>query len=164
MRLSRLALFAGLVALTGFACEKKADTAAAETAIRAQDAAWNAAIVAKSDSAMAALYADNGTLMPPNEKKVTGTAAIRSFFAMLWPMSASLVITPTAITVAASGDMAIDVGTYVFSAAGMSETGKYFVHWHKIGNDWKIVDDMWNSDNPPMPMAATPADSSAKKM
>lgn len=159
MRLTRLTLFAATLALTGFACQKKADTAAEETAIRAQDAAWNAAIVAKNDSAMAALYADNGTLMPPNEKNVTGTAAIRSFFAMLWPMNASLVITPTAITVAASGDMATDAGTYLFTAGGQSETGKYLVHWHKIGTDWKIVDDMWNSDNPPMPM---PADTTAK--
>jgi ketosteroid isomerase-like protein len=162
MRLSRLTLFAATLALTGFACQKKADTAAEETAIRAQDTAWNAAVAAKSDSAVAAIYADNGTLMPPNEKIVTGTAAIRSFFAMLWPMNANLVITPTAITVASSGDMATDVGTYTFSAGQVNDTGKYLVHWHKIGNAWKIVDDMWNSD---MPMPGAPPmamDSTAK--
>jgi ketosteroid isomerase-like protein len=162
MRLSRLTLFAATLALTGFACQKKADTAAEETAIRAQNAAWNAAVVAKSDSAMAAIYADNGTLMPPNEKIVTGTAAIRSFFAMLWPMNANLVITSTAITVASSGDMATDAGTYTFSAGQVNDTGKYLVHWHKIGTTWKIVDDIWNSDTP-MPGAPPMAmDSTAK--
>jgi ketosteroid isomerase-like protein len=162
MRLSRLTLFAATLALTGFACQKKADTAAEETAIRAQDTAWNAAVAAKSDSAVAAIYADNGTLMPPNEKIVTGTAAIRSFFAMLWPMNANLVITPTAITVASSGDMATDVGTYTFSAGQVNDTGKYLVHWHKIGNAWKVVDDIWNSDTP-MPGAPPMAmDSTAK--
>jgi len=162
MRLTRLTLFAATLALTGFACQKKADTAAEEKAIRDGDAAWNAAIAAKNDSAAAALYADNATLMPPNEKTVSGTAAIRSYFAMLWPMNATLVITPTEITVASSGDMATDVGTYSISAGQINDTGKYLVHLHKIGNDWKIVNDMWNSD---MPMPAMPmaADSSAKK-
>lgn len=162
MRLSRFTLIAATLALTGFACQKKADTAAEETAIRAQDAAWNAAIVAKSDSAIAALYADNGTLMPPNDKQVTGTAGIRSFFAMLWPMNANLVITPTTITVAASGDMATDAGTYAISAGTMHDTGKYLVHWHKIGATWKIVDDIWNSDAPLPGMPPMAMDSTAK--
>jgi ketosteroid isomerase-like protein len=135
---------------------------AEETAIRAQNAAWNAAVVAKSDSAMAAIYADNGTLMPPNEKIVTGTAAIRSFFAMLWPMNANLVITSTAITVASSGDMATDAGTYTFSAGQVNDTGKYLVHWHKIGTTWKIVDDIWNSDTPLPAMPSMAMDSAAK--
>jgi len=160
MRFTRLTLFAATLALTGFACQKKADTAAEEKAIRDADAAWNTAVAAKSDSAVGVLYADNGSLMPPNEKVVTGTAAIRSYFALLWPMNATLVITPTAVTVASSGDMATDVGTYTISAGTMNDTGKYLVHWHKIGNDWKIVDDMWNSD---MPMPAAAMDSVAKK-
>ncbi len=160
MRFTRLTLFAATLALTGFACEKKADTAAEETAIRAQDAAFNTAIAAKNDSLIGTMYADNATLMPPNEKSVSGTAAIRGYWAMLWPMNATLVITPTTITVAGSGDMATDAGSYTFSAGPMNDTGKYLVHWHKTGGAWKIVDDMWNSDNPPMPMA--PMDSTAK--
>jgi ketosteroid isomerase-like protein len=160
MRFIRFTLCAATLALTGFACQKKADTATAEKAIRDGDAAWNAAVAAKNDSALAVLYADNGTLMPPNHQIVTGTAAIRSYFALLWPMNATLVITPTAITVASSGDMATDVGTYTFSAGQMNDTGKYLVHWHKMGPTWKVVDDMWNSDNPPAP---PPADSTAKK-
>lgn len=163
MRLSRLTLFAATLALTGFACQKKADTAAEETAIRAQDAAWNAAIVAKNDSAIGAMYADNATLMPPNEKPVNGSAAIRTFWAQMWPMNASLVITPTAVVVAGSGDMATEAGTWVFSATDstgpLNDNGKYLVHWHKIGTDWKIVDDIWNSDNPP---PAAPADTTVK--
>jgi ketosteroid isomerase-like protein len=111
---------------------------------------------------MAAIYADNGTLMPPNEKIVTGTAAIRSFFAMLWPMNANLVITSTAITVASSGDMATDAGTYTFSAGQVNDTGKYLVHWHKIGTTWKIVDDIWNSDTPLPAMPPMAMDSAAK--
>jgi ketosteroid isomerase-like protein len=159
MRLSRLTLFAATLALTGFACQKKADTAAEETAIRAQVAAWNAAIVAKNDSAIGAIYADNGVLMPPNEKMVTGTAAIRAFFATMWPMNAALVVTPGSIVVAGSGDMATESGTWTFSAAGMNDNGKYLIHWHKIGTEWKVVDDIWNSDNPPPP---APADTTAK--
>ena len=162
MRLTRLTLFAATLALTGFGCQKKADTAAEETAIRAQDTAWNAAIAAKSDSALGILYADNATLLPPNEKPVSGTAAIRSYFSALWPMNATLVITPTRVTVAASGVMATDVGTYALNVGAVNDTGKYLVHWHKMGADWKIVDDMWSSD---MPIPGTPSmamDSTAK--
>ena len=160
MRFTRLTLVAATLALTGFACQKKADPAAAEKAIRDGDAAWNAAVAAKSDSAVAVLYADNGTLMPPNEKMVTGTAAIRSYFALLWPMNANLVITPTTVTVAGSGDMATDVGTYAITVGSINDNGKYLVHWHKIGNDWKIVNDMWSSD---LPLPAAAMDSMAKK-
>lgn len=162
MRFTRLTLIAATMALTGFACQKKADTAAEETAIRAQDSAWNAAIAAKSDSALALLYADNATLLPPNEKIVTGTAAIRTYFAALWPMNATLVITPTTITVAASGDMATDVGTYALSVGSINDTGKYMVHLHKIANTWKIVDDMWSSDLPIPGAPAMAMDSTAK--
>ena len=72
------------------------------------------------------------------------------------------VITPTTITVAASGDMATDVGTYALSVGSINDTGKYMVHLHKIANTWKIVDDMWSSD---LPIPGTPAmamDSTAK--
>lgn len=144
--------------LSGFACQQTADTAAEEQAIRAQVAAFNAAVAAKNDSAVLALYADNAVLMPPNEPSVTGADAIRTFWAQLWPMDASLVITPTAITVAASGDMATEAGSWVFTAGPMQDTGKYLVHWHKLNGTWKMVEDMWNSDNPPPPM---PADSAA---
>lgn len=163
MRLSRLTLCASVLALTGFACQKKADTAAEETAIRAQVAAWNAAIVAKNDSALAAIYADNATAMPPNEKAVSGTAGIRAAFAHMWPMNPSLVVTPTSIVVASSGDMATEAGTWAFSATtpAMTDNGKYLVHWHKMNGTWKMVDDIWNSDNPAAPAPA--ADSSAAK-
>lgn len=164
MRFSRFALCAAVLTLTGFACEKKADTATEEAAIRAQVAAFNAAIVAKNDSAVAAVYADNATLMPPNEKAATGTAAIRASFAQMWPMNASLVVTPTSIVIATSGDMATEAGTWTFSATAptgpMNDTGKYLVHWHKTNGEWKIAEDIWNSDNPPMAMA--PSDSTTK--
>ena len=93
---------------------------------------------------------------------MTGTAGIRSFFAMLWPMGASLVVTPSAVVVAASGDMATEAGTWTFSAATppLNDTGKYLVHWHKVNGSWKMVDDIWNSDNPAMP---APVDSSTAK-
>ena len=164
MRLTRLTLLAATLALTGFACEKKADTAAEEAAIRQRVTDFNAAIAAKDDSTIGALYADNATLMPPHEKTVSGTPAIRSYWALMWPMNASLVITPTAVVVAGSGDMATESGSWAFSATAptgpINDNGKYLVHWHKMGNDWKMVDDIWNSDNPPMPMA--PADTTAR--
>lgn len=165
MRLPRLSVVAAVLALSGFACEKKADTAAEEKAIRDQVTAWNSAIAAKNDSIIGTIYADNATMYPPNEKAVTGTTAIRAFWAMMWPMNASLVITPTAVVVASSGDMATEAGTWTFSGTmptgPVTDNGKYLVHWHKLNGTWRVVDDIWNSDNPAVPAPA--ADSSAAK-
>ena len=58
----------------------------------------------------------------------------------------------------ANGPLAIEAGTYkiTFTPAGapapITDTGKYLVHWHKVGDKWMMVDDIWNSDLPAMPM------------
>ena len=39
----------------------------------------------------------------------------------------------------------------------MVDKGKYVVEWENTGGTWKIKNDIWNSDNPPMAMPATPA-------
>src|SRR5437762_960456 len=38
-----------------------------------------------------------------------------------------------------------------FSAA---DSGKYVVHWMQENGKWLMMDDIWNSDTPAMPMAA----------
>jgi ketosteroid isomerase-like protein len=160
MNLRPLALLAAGLALTGFACQKPApaNTVADEQAIRNLDTQFNNYIVATNDSIITSLYAADGVLLPPNEPPVAGTANIRKYFAAMWPMGPKLVVTPTLVKV--TGDMAFEDGTWTFSAttpAGpMKDNGKYLVIWTRSAGGWKILRDMWSSDNP-APTAAVPA-------
>jgi len=135
----------------------KVDVAAEEAAIRGQVAAFDAALRARNDSAIAALFAPDAVLMPPNMERDTGSVAIRASFAGLAQLNATLSLTPAAISVAGAGDMAIEEGTWTYSmplpdSSTYKDNGKYLVYWKKHDGTWLIQADIWNSDNaPPSP-------------
>ena len=134
----------------------KVDAAAEEQAIRAQVAAFNAAVAAYDEAAIAALYAPDAALLPANMAKVTGTAGIAQFFGVLEPSKAVLVVTSTAIAVAAAGDVALEEGTWTYAfptsdSTTAQDNGKYVVAWKKVNGTWLMQTDIWNSDNPPAP-------------
>ena len=106
---------------------------------------------------VAAFYADNASLMAPNMPAAHGAAAIKAALTSMLAQGKPTAFTLTPQEVSANGPMAIERGRYVFGSAMGVDSGKYLVHWHKIGGTWKIVDDIWNSDNPAMPMPAAPA-------
>jgi uncharacterized protein (TIGR02246 family) len=134
---------------------KPADTALDEAAIRAIDASWNEYLQTQNDSAIAAIYAADAVLMPANMPRITGATAIRAFWAEIWPMKASLVLSPGTIHV--TGDRAVESGDWTWTAptpkGEQKDNGKYLVVWQKGDGTWKVVQDMWNSDNPPPPPA-----------
>jgi ketosteroid isomerase-like protein len=164
MRIRTLALLATTLGITALACAKAAtvDPAAEETAIRDIVTRWNEHLVNKDDSAVAAIYAADAVLLPPNEPAVTGSSAIRQYWAALWPLNASLTITPGSVKISQAGDMAWEGGTWTYSApspAGpVADNGKYLVVWHKVNGEWKVAQDIWNSNNP---LPGTAPDSAA---
>lgn len=130
----------------------KVDVAAEEAAIRAQVAVFNAAVAAYDDSAAAAIYAPDAVLLPPNQGRQTGTAAIEEMIAGLKPLKANFVVTPNTIVIAASGDLAVEEGTWktsipVASGAAFEDNGKYLVAWRKVNGTWLAQFDTWNSSN-----------------
>ena len=130
----------------------KVDMAAEEAAIRAQVAAFNAAVAAYDDSAAAAIYAPDAVLLPPNQGRQTGTASLEQMLAGLEPLKATFVVTPTTIVIAASGDLAVEEGTWTTSipttnGASFKDNGKYLVAWKKVNGTWLTQFDTWNSDN-----------------
>ncbi len=55
--------------------------------------------------------------------------------------------------VAEAGDLAIDIGAYQMNMSGpkgepIQDVGKYVTIFKKVGEDWKIVVDTYNSDMP----------------
>lgn len=135
----------------------KVDLVAEEQAIRAQVTAFNAAIAAYDDSAVAGIYAPDAVLMPPNQGRQTGTVSLEQMIAGLEPLKATFVLTPVAIMVTASGDLALEEGTWKTSipmadGTAFEDYGKYLVGWKKTNGTWLIQYDIWNSDNaPPTP-------------
>lgn len=137
----------------------KVDTAAEEQAIRDQVAVFNTAVAAYDTQALGALYAQDAALLPPNQERLDGPAAIQQFFAGMQQVNASMVIAPTVIVVAASGDLAMEEGTWTVTmptpdGGTFSDNGKYLVGWKKIDGTWLMERDIWNSDNAPPPSGA----------
>ena len=129
------------------------DTGADEQAIRGQVDRWLQLVKAKDAAGIAALYAEDGAVMPPNAPIGKGRPAIQQTWAsMMRTPGFGLTFVPEQIVVSSSGDMALDRGTYSLAIApdgtAQTDTGKYVVVWRKIGSDWKAAADIFNSDLP----------------
>ena len=129
------------------------DTGADELAIRGHVDRWHQLMEARDAAGIAALYAEDGAVMPPNAPIGKGRAAIQQTWAgMMQTPGFDLLISPEQILVSSSGDMALDRGTYSLTIAPdgttQTDTGKYVVVWRKIGGEWKAAADIFNSDLP----------------
>lgn len=159
-RLASLALLGTSLACAG--APPSADPAREEAAIRALVTDWNGYLVAQNDSAITALYATDGILLPPGQPRVTGQASIRSFWAQLWAMKASLTLKTVNVRVAPSGDIAVEEGNWDFAAGDQKDHGKYLVVWSRATGSWRVAQDIWNSDQPPPPTAAAASPAPAR--
>ena len=130
-----------------------ADASSDEQAIRGHVARWLELVKAKDAAGVAGLYAEDGAVMPPNAPIGKGRAAIEQTWASMMQLPGfALTFVPEQILVSSSGDMALDRGTYSFTVAPggtpQTDTGKYVVVWRKVGGEWKVAADIFNSDLP----------------
>ena len=89
------------------------DARAEEQAIRGQVDHWLQLVKAKDAAGIAALYTEDGAVMPPNAPIGKGRAAIQQTWAsMMRTPGFDLTFVPEQIIVSSSGDMALDRGTY----------------------------------------------------
>lgn len=136
------------------------ETAAARSGIDAANAQYMAHFNAGHGDSVAALFAEDGRMMVPNAPALVGRQAIAAEMTAMAPMKATLTLTTESVV--ANGALAVELGSYKFTGTPpgakepITDTGKYLVHWHKIGDKWLLVQDIWNSDNPAMPMPAPP--------
>jgi uncharacterized protein (TIGR02246 family) len=132
--------------------------AAAEATIRKLDAAWVKTAAAKDVDAWVSFYANDATVLPPNDKAMTDKTAIRKAIGELLSLPGlSLSWEPTKVEVAKSGDLAYLYGAYSLTmtdASGQPVTdfGKNVEIWKKQADgSWRCIVDMWNSDLPANP-------------
>ena len=101
-------------------------------------------------AALAALYTEDATLLPPNSEMIKGREGIEAFWSAAKQMGAKDAVLTTA-DVYGSGDLAYEVGNYVLTIQpegqeSIEDKGKYVVVWKQIADgSWKMHVDIWNS-------------------
>ena len=100
-------------------------------------------------AAMAALYTENGHVLPPNSDAVNGRSAIQSFWQGAIQMGIKAVKLET-LEVEGHGATANEVGKFILQGEGgrVVDSGKYVVIWKQEAGQWKLHRDIWNSSRP----------------
>jgi len=108
------------------------------------------AVFNQGDAAgLAALYTENGQLLPSQSDFVTGRSAIQEFWQGAMDMGTKSVKLET-VDVEGCGKTAYEVGKYTLFADGeqMIDKGKYIVIWKKEDGKWKLHRDIFNTSIP----------------
>ena len=109
---------------------------------------WTAAFNKGDAAAVAVLYTEDAYVLPPGSAMVKGRAAIEAF----WRQAAQQMTDAklTTVDVLPLGRAAArEIGTVTLktkSQPPQEVVGKYVVVWRKIGRDWKLATDIWNTD------------------
>jgi uncharacterized protein (TIGR02246 family) len=121
--------------------------------VRSTIAAANERLMAafrRGDAAgVAAVYTEDGQVLPPNSDVIAGRQEIQKF----WQDAMKMGITALQLeTVEAEGsaDSANEVGRYTLQGVGGQaiDEGKYIVIWKQEVGQLKVYRDIWNSDRP----------------
>jgi ketosteroid isomerase-like protein len=126
----------------GAPVDSSGDRAADERAIRELANLWGGAVVVRDTAAIADLQAPDARLLLPGRPAIEGRDAVTAAWARRLALPGlSLTWDPTTVEVAASRDLAVEVGTYeqtVEDAAGpVSERGSYLIVWRRLDGEWK---------------------------
>ena len=117
--------------------------------IEAAGGEFMAAFAAGDAEALAALYTEDGMLLPPNSDFVSGTAAIQGFWQSV--MDAGVAEAKLTVEEALGFDeTAYEVGRYTLhdSAGNAIDEGKYIIIWKRTEAGWRLHRDIWNSSMP----------------
>jgi uncharacterized protein (TIGR02246 family) len=111
--------------------------------------AWTAAFNKGDATALAAMYTEDAFVLPPGAEMVKGRTAIEAFWRQAVQQLGDAKL--TAIDVLPLGpDAAREIGTVSLrtkSQPTQQVVGKYAVVWRKMGGDWKLATDIWNTNN-----------------
>jgi len=152
------ALLIILLAISG--CQKATvtDLTQEEAMLRSLSKQWSAAMEAKDVDTICALFAPNAVELQANSPAISGGDAICTWYkGWLLNPNVSGSFSAEAFEVAASGDIAVERGTYTFRTQNADTTredvGKYLTVWTKVDGQWKVFYDMSNTN---LPLPATP--------
>ena len=110
--------------------------------------AWTAAFNKGDAAAVAALYTEDAYVLPPGSAMVKGRAAIEAFWRQAAQQMSDAKLT-TVDVLPLGRSAAREIGTVTLKTKSQPPqeiAGKYVVVWRKIGRDWKLATDIWNTD------------------
>jgi len=133
------------LALSGCA-PRSVDPAAEEEAVRAVTPKWLAFNEARDAAGIAGLFTQDGRVTWQERNTAVGRDAVEAYVADSFAFSPDDTGTfgPDRVDVAASGDLAVEQGTWQDLSGG----GRYITVYRKVGGDWKIASDMSVNTSP----------------
>jgi len=139
--------FFAAIACASLACVTSAASAASTdmTAIQALDDQFAAAANRGDGAAVAALYAPDATILPPDNSVVSG-AGIKTLLAGMAAQITDLKLTATDVK-RISPDYIREIGAVTFTTKGDKPTtvhASYVVVWRKVDGAWKLWTDIFH--------------------
>jgi uncharacterized protein (TIGR02246 family) len=143
----RSVAFILVASLVAFASPASADDA--EAAIEAANAKMVADYAAGDAKAIAAAYAEDGVMLPPDATRVAGREAIEKPWKS-WIDDGLKNLTLKSTEVESQGDLAYEIGEFTLQVPGKDGSmtiapGNYVVVWKKGADGaWRLKVDTWN--------------------
>jgi uncharacterized protein (TIGR02246 family) len=111
-------------------------------------------------AAIAQMYTEQATVLPPGSEMVTGRDAIQKYWQGALQAGLKNLSVKSVRVDEFGGTMAREIGRLSFEVPGQqgrmsTVDGKYVVLWLNTGGDWKIDTDIWNANKLPQPAVAT---------
>lgn len=127
------------------------DASEAEAFIKSEGTKFNEEMQRGDSNALAAHYASDALVMPPNSESVKGNDVIA-----VWGGAVRMGVKGFKLNtsdIIGGGDIYTETGTFEMTGAENKtlDKGKYITVWKKDNGSWKIYRDIWNTS---MPMAA----------
>lgn len=143
---NRILSASGMLSLALMGCAQTVNTAADEEAIRSTASHWQELDRQRNAAGIADLFAPDGAVYWEERQPAAGPDAIREFMEMGFALdpSAEGSFAPDRIDVAASGDLAVEQGSW----QDPGDSGRYMTLHKKIDGAWKVVADMSLSQAP----------------
>jgi ketosteroid isomerase-like protein len=149
-----------LVALLVGCSQPGAVNPAAEAlAIRELAMKFGAAVAARDVDAVVSFYTFDTIVLDPETPARRGADAMRiAWTEFMKNPGLSVRLVPEKIDVAAAGDLAADFGRFELQIEGpagkIKHVHKYVSVWRKVGGQWKILYDAWNTNAPALRLDA----------
>ena len=109
---------------------------------------WTAAFNKGDAAAVAALYSEDAYVLPPGSAMVKGRPAIEAFWRQAAQQMTDAKLT-TVDVLPLGRSAAREIGNVTLKTKSQPPqeiVGKYVVVWRKIGREWKLATDIWNTD------------------
>lgn len=109
---------------------------------------WERAYNSGDVGALVGMYTDDARLLPPNAELGQGHGDIETMFGE--EIAAGHTIDLETIETVAAGGIGFRVGVYSVLGAdgGVVDRGKFIETWRLVDGEWKISNDIWNSNMP----------------